>query len=257
MSKYDYKAMNDAHVVPTDESERGRTVTQIWLAEPSNVEKLFEIVSCGKPLRRYCETEGLAYSSIQRALTSAAHRDRYYEAQEQQAEHLLGEMERISVLIEGDVLIDPKTGEPVIDGDGTPVRTALDPKAGAVLLSNLQWRISKFNARRYSDRQVIEQHTFDHTQAHIEAVRALARQPRRPAIEGQSREVMSALSHEPQPSSVLPASYSMDVGNPGGPMPVTVAMLINAREPARMLVEDVGIASPTRPSPIPIGTATP
>jgi hypothetical protein len=180
VAKYDYVAMNDASVVPTDESPSARTVTQRWLEEPSNVERLFELVSCGRPLRRFCESEGLAYSPIQRALTSAAHRDRYYEAQEQQAEHLLGEMERLSGLIE----------------DAT-----IDPKAGAVLLSNLQWRISKFNARRYSDRQVIEQHTFDHTAAHIEAVRALARQPRRPAIEGQV--IRPILSHEPQPRSTL------------------------------------------------------
>lgn len=188
MAKYDHKAINQTFVAPTDEGERSRTVTQTWLDEPKNIERILDVVASGQSLRRFCEREGLSYSAAQRRLTGDELISRYHEAQEQQGEHLLGEMERITKAIEGKDLDDNEI-------------VPMDPKAGQVILENLRWRISKFNARRFSDRQVIEQHTYDHTKAHIEAVRALAGAARRPAIEGQV--VRPALTlEEPAPGSL-------------------------------------------------------
>lgn len=148
------KIADDLAAKPPGEAE-ARTRTQAWLQVPENVDRLLEAVSCGLSVRRFCEQEEITYSPVQRYLTSTDDmRARYYAAQEDQAEHLLGEMERITQAIE----------------HGT-----VDPKQGSVILDSIKWRLSKFNARRYSDRQVIEQHTFDHTKAHIEAVRQLAR----------------------------------------------------------------------------------
>lgn len=156
------KIVDDLQAQPPGEAE-ARTRTQAWLAVPENVERLLEAVSCGLSVRRFCEKEEITYSPVQRHLTGTDEmRARYYAAQEDQAEHLLGEMERITQAIE----------------DGS-----VDPKQGSVILDSIKWRLSKFNARRYSDRQVIEQHTFDHTKAHIEAVRQLAR--RGTTIDGQ------------------------------------------------------------------------
>lgn len=157
------KIAEDLQVQPPD-GDDVRTRTQAWLAVPENIERLLEAVSCGLSVRRFCEQQEITYSPVQRMLTATDEmRNRYYQAQEDQAEHLLGEMERITQAIE----------------HGT-----IDPKQGSVILDSIKWRLSKFNARRYSDRQVIEQHTFDHTKAHIEAVRSLARLGR-PAIDGQ------------------------------------------------------------------------
>lgn len=151
--KHDWDKINrDLAVKP---GQAVRTATQDWLAQGDNIERLLEAVSGGLSVRRFCDDEGITYAPVQRFLTASDDmRGRYYQAQEDQAEHLLGEMERITQAIEA----------------GT-----IDPKAASVILDSIKWRLSKFNARRYSDRQVIEQHSFDHTKAHIEAVRLLAR----------------------------------------------------------------------------------
>jgi hypothetical protein len=154
--KYDHKAISASFHARPPEGAEARTRTQKWLAVPENVERLLEDVSGGLSVRRICEQQGITYAPVQRFLTSDEMQARYYEAQEQHAEHLLGEMERITRAIE----------------EGT-----VDPKAGAVIMDSLKWRITKLNARRYSDKQVIEQHQYDHTKMHLEAVRQLARRP--------------------------------------------------------------------------------
>jgi hypothetical protein len=157
MPKNDHKSIHQAFVAKTDETDRGRSKASDWLRSTENVDRLLDAVASGQSLRRFCEAEGIAYATVQRALTVGDLEPRYRAAQEQMAEHLMGEIERISSRIE----------------DGS-----LDPKAGAVILDGLKWRITKLNQRRYSDRIVQEQHTFDHTKMHIEAVRTLARQGR-------------------------------------------------------------------------------
>jgi hypothetical protein len=192
MPKYDYVAMNEAAVVP--DNKAASTATQAWLQDPDNVDAVIESVSEGKSLRRFCEARSLSYSAVQRALTGEALDARYRAAQEELAEHLLGEMDRISRQLEDvQTVVDPTTGRPMLDKYGSVVTTAMDPKAAGVILSNLQWRVTKLNQRRYSDKQVVEQHTFDHTKAHIEAVRRLGRMPR-PALEG--RAARPALTFE-------------------------------------------------------------
>lgn len=152
-AKYDHAELQQSFVASPPTEAEARTATQAWLRVPENIERLLEAVASGQSVRRFCERERISYSPVQRALTSPELEPRYRGAQEQQGEHLLGEMERITAKLE--------SGE-------------LDPKTGSVILDSLKWRMSKFNAR-YNDRQVIEQHQFNHTQAHIEAVRALAR----------------------------------------------------------------------------------
>lgn len=185
MPKHDHAAIQQGFVATTDESKETRTLTQRWLADSENIDRLLEVVSGGQSLRRFCEKEGISYSPVQRALTGAELEPRYRAAQEDMAEHLMGEIERISRLVEGEVLLD-EHGKPVLNEDGLAVMVAgIDPKAAAVILDGLKWRITKLNQRRYSDKQVIEQHVIDHAKMHREAVRALAGAPRRPAIEGQ------------------------------------------------------------------------
>ena len=181
MPKHDHAAIQQGFVATTDEGPQARTHTQAWLAVAGNLERLLEVVSGGQSLRRFCEREGLSYSPVQRHLTSPDVEPLYREAQEQMAEHLMGEIERISQEIEGRVLynddgtpaLDPKTGEPIV--------ISMDPKAGAVILDGLKWRITKLNQRRYSDRQVVEQHVVDHAKLQMQAVRQLAARPR-PAL---------------------------------------------------------------------------
>jgi hypothetical protein len=180
--KYDHAAINQMHVARPPTEAQARTRTQAWLAVPENIDRLLETVTCGQSLRRFCEQEEIAYSPVQRALMTDALRPRYYAAQEEQAEHLLGEMERVTQRIES--------------GD-------LEPKAGAVVLDSIKWRLSKFNARRYSDRQVIEQHTFDHTKAHVEAVRALARMPTTARIVAPEQQPAALLSNYRDSSDII------------------------------------------------------
>ncbi len=186
MPKHDHVAINQTFVAPTDESPDTRTATQRWLADPANIERLMGAIASGQSVRRFCEKEGISYSPVQRALVTPELEPGYREAQEQMAEHLLGEMERVSQLIE----------------DGK-----LDGKDGGVILKNLEWRVTKLNQRRYSDRQVVEQHTFDHTRAQMEAVRQLAR-AQRPAIEGQVvRPALPAPDHGAAPLSGARTHY--------------------------------------------------
>lgn len=154
--KHDWEQINQSYVARPPEEAQARTKTQAWLAHEENIERLLEAVSSGQSVRRFCEFEGIAYSPVQRRLTSDDLRGRYEGAQSEQAEHLLGEMERISGLLEA--------GE-------------MDPKVGGVIMDSLKWRIQKLNQRKYSDRQVLEQHTYDHTKLQLEAVRQLARRP--------------------------------------------------------------------------------
>jgi hypothetical protein len=163
VAKHDHAAIQQTFVAVTPDDERSRFHTRDWLAVEGNVERLLEAVASGQSVRRYCERAQLTYAVVQRALTSDAWRELYHTAQEELAEHLMGECERVCEDIE--------SGE-------------TDPKAGAVILANLQWRISKLNQRRYSDRQVIEQHVIDHAKMHRQAIANLARAPRQ-AIEGQ------------------------------------------------------------------------
>lgn len=171
--KHDHAAINQSFVTESDESLPTRTATQAWLAVPDNVERLLETVSGGQSVRRFCEREGISYSPVQRALTSPAIEPRYRQAQEEMAEHLLGEMERVCAEIEAG---------------------KVDGKDGGVILKNLEWRVTKLNQRRYSDRQVIEQHLVDHAKLHRDALRALSALPR-PAIEGEV--VRHRLTHSP------------------------------------------------------------
>lgn len=220
MPKFDHAAIQQAAVAHTDESENGRTLTQRWLEAPEHVDELLEAVSANESLRRFCQRAGIAYSSVQRALTGEILEERYRAAQEQAAEHLLGEMQRVQLALEGrDEHGDLKTKTITkVSKDGTrtqvEVPDAMDPKVGAVILANLQWRVTKLNQRRYSDRQVLEQHTFDHTKAHLEAVRQLARHPRA-LIEGQV--LRPAVGYEAQPQRT-PASDLVH----RGPTPETV-----------------------------------
>lgn len=164
MPKHDHKKINQAFVALTEETPAGQLRARDWLLIEENVERLLAAISGGQSVRRFCEAEGIAYSPVQRALTGDELEPRYRAAQEQMAEHLFGEQERICQLIEAG---------------------KMDGKDGGVILKNLEWRITKLNQRRYSDRIVQEQHTFDHTKMQMEAVRLLAGKPRRPAIEGE------------------------------------------------------------------------
>lgn len=201
MPKYDHQAIGESFIAkPPTERGKALTRTQSWLSEASNVEELLEAVACGDSLRRLCVRHQLAYAPVQRFLASPAMRDRYHTAQAEQTEHLMGEIARIQRELEG----RDEDGElkyrdvKVVARDGTErteqVVDAMDPKIGAVILDSLKWRISKLNPARYSDRQVLEQHTFDHTKAHIDAVRQLARQPR-PELVG--RDVTPRLTSQP------------------------------------------------------------
>ena len=183
------KIVDDLQAQPPGDEKRTRT--QAWLMVPENIERLLEAVSCGLSVRRFCEHEDITYSPVQRYLTATDEmRARYYSAQEDQAEHLLGEMERITQAIE---------------------HGSIDPKQGSVILDSIKWRLSKFNARRYSDRQVIEQHTFDHTKAHIEAVRQLAR--RGATIDGQLAGPAAQALAGPTRALVFSRDTQVDTGS--------------------------------------------
>lgn len=193
--KHDHAAIQQGFVATTDEGPAARTRTQLWLADPDNVARLLATVSGGQSVRRFCESEGISYSPVQRALVST-HEAAYRQAQEDMAEHLMGEIERISIKLE---------------------RGELDPKAAAVILDGLKWRISKLNQRRYSDRQIVEQHVVDHAKIHRQALRELASRPR-PVIEGE------VLRHRltQEPASELLRRSQADAASP----PVTDAVLI-------------------------------
>lgn len=204
MAKHDHKAIQQSFVATTPNDERSRTYTRDWLKVEENIELLLEVISGGQSLRRFCELHQLTYSPVQRALTSPALDARYRAAQEEMAEHLMGEIERISRLMEGEVLMED--GKPVLNDEGEAILVkAMDPKAGAVILDGLKWRITKLNQRRYSDRIVQENHIIDHAKLQMEAVRSLARQPRPALIDGSTGRVLDQLpAPVSEPLSALP-----------------------------------------------------
>jgi len=170
MPKHDHKAIQQSFVSTSDESAATRSKTSVWLSSADNIERLLEAISGGQSVRRFCEAECISYSPVQRALTSPDLEPRYRQAQEDVAEHLLGEIERISQKLED----DPE----------------FDPKKAAVILDGLKWRITKLNQRRYSDRQVVEQHIVDHAKLQREAVLQLARRPSPALIDGASGRLL-------------------------------------------------------------------
>ena len=199
MPKHDHAAIQQGFVATTPDDPESRYFTRNWLAVPDNIERLLETISSGQSLRRFCEKHGLTYSPVQRALTSDDLEPRYRAAQEEMAEHLLGEIERISKLVEGEILRD-EHGNAVLNDDGDAIMVAgLDPKAAAVILDGLKWRITKLNQRRYSDRMINENHIIDHGKLHQQAIRELARRPRGQLIEGEviRRELTAPVSEAP------------------------------------------------------------
>lgn len=162
MPRNDYEAVN-REVAGKPDNKRATSKTKSWMQSPENLERMLDAIAAGRSLRRFCEDEGLTYSVAQAALVRD-HEPAYRAAQEREAEHLLGEQLRIMEKLEA--------------GD-------IDAKAASVILDTLRWRITKFNQRRFGDRQVIEQHTFDHTRMHVEALRQLARAPRAGILTGQ------------------------------------------------------------------------
>lgn len=142
---------------PNKRARRERT--QAFLADVEEVDDLLAYIAAGGRLRDFCVQRDLVYSTVQERITSSDGTSVRYQAAMDARSDL--ERERIEEIIE-----KVERGE-------------MDPKAGAVAIGGRQWLAKTMNRRRYGDQQVVDVAVTDKTRLHIEALRLLARKPRR------------------------------------------------------------------------------
>lgn len=164
-----------------------RERTQKFLADEEQVEDLLAYIAAGGRLREFCMQKDLTYSTVQERITSSdAVMPRYQSAMDARSDL---ERERIEEIIE---LVE--NGQ-------------MDPKAGAVAIGGRQWLAKTMNRRRYGDQQVVDVAVTDKTRLHIEALRLIARRPRRQitaeVIEGVFSQLPAQVAAEALPVALV------------------------------------------------------
>lgn len=132
---------------------------QQHLTDPELLDDMFQHISAGQSLRDYCVVHDIPFSTVQGVLTTREDLvPRYQSAMEARSEVHREQIEKLVEQVE---------------------RGEIDPKAAAVAIGGRQWLAKSMNRKRYGDQQVIDVAVTDKTRLHLEALRLLARRPRR------------------------------------------------------------------------------
>lgn len=163
-----------------------RERAQRYLTDPELLDDIFQHISAGQSLRDYCVVHDIPFSTVQRKLSADPDLEPQYRAAIEARSEV--HREQIEALVE-----QVERGE-------------IDPKAAAVAIGGRQWLAKAMNRKRYGDQQVVDVAVTDKTKLHLEALRMLARRPRREIIATQVDEIVDGTFEVPalEAPQVLP-----------------------------------------------------
>lgn len=168
---------------PNKRARRERT--QAFLSDAEQIDELLGYIAAGGRMHDYCKERDLVYTTVHGRITANDElMPRYQSAMDARSDLQREEIERLIDQVE---------------------RGEMDAKAAAVAIAGRQWVAKVLNRRRYGDQQVVDVAVTDKTRLHIEALRLIARRPRKelPVIEAVFTPLPALTMAEAPPVSLV------------------------------------------------------